>query len=172
MKSKLLEMTTIVYSVLYRREKNMKRIPKAIVNFLGAQSFVLVSTVSKQGLPHTVPKGIALVQSQGLIYVVDLYHGTTWRNLKNNRHITLCCVDERHFRGYQLKGTARVYKITEAHEALIKLWRKKVSARITSRLIENVLNEKKTHHHEAYFPPPKTIIEINVNKIISLTTKK
>ncbi len=150
----------------------MKRIPQAIVNFLETQNFVLVSTVSKQGVPNTVPKGIALVQPHGLIYVIDLYRGTTEQNLKNNKNITLCCLDERNYRGYQLKGTAKVSKITEAHEALMQRWGKKVSARITSRLIENLRREKKTHHHEAYFPTPKTIIEVTVNKIISLSSKK
>jgi len=29
--------------------------------------------------------------------------------------------------------------------------------------------EKKTHHHEAHFPPPKYIIKVDVKEIISLT---
>ncbi len=150
----------------------MRRIPKMLARFIEKQNYVLVSTVSKQGLPHTVPKGIALVDPKGLIYVINLYNGVTWRNLKSNKNITLCCVDERYFRGYQFQGIAKVHKITETHAELLRLWQKKLTARITHRLLENLQREKKTHHHEAYFPPPKTIIEISVNKIVNLAPQR
>ncbi|MBN1493220.1 MAG: hypothetical protein JW938_03650, partial [Candidatus Omnitrophica bacterium] len=65
-----------------------------------------------------------------------------------------------------------VHKITKDHEVFVQLWRKKVSARITHRLIENIRAGNKTHHHEANFPPPKSIIEVEVREILSLAGKK
>ncbi|MFC1808752.1 pyridoxamine 5'-phosphate oxidase family protein [Candidatus Omnitrophota bacterium] len=150
----------------------MKRIPHSLVTFLEKQHIVFVSTVNGRGEPNTVPKGICLVQPKGRIYVIDLYYGRTWRNLKRNNHITLCALDERHFRGYQFKGTGKVLKITPDHNHFVDVWHKKVSSRITHRLIENLREDKKTHHHEAHFPPPKAIIEVEVKEIISLTEWK
>ncbi len=150
----------------------MIRIPRPIISFIEKQNFVLMSTVSQGGVPNTSPKGVAVVQPRGKIYAIDLYFRKTWRNLKHNRNVTLCCFDERHYRGYQIKGTAKAHKITDEHEALVKLWRKKVSERITHRVIENLKLDKKTHHHEAHFPPPKYVIEVDVKEIVSLTGMK
>jgi len=147
----------------------MKRIPKSLIKFIEKQHLVLMSTVNKSGVPNTSPKGVAMIESKGKIYVIDLYFRKTWRNLKHNKHVTLCCYDERHFRGYQFKGVATAHKLSDKHDPLVRLWRKKISSRITHRVIENLRFEKKTHHHEAHFPPPKYIIKVDVKEIISLT---
>ncbi|MFA4842614.1 MAG: hypothetical protein WC658_02110 [Candidatus Omnitrophota bacterium] len=42
------------------------------------------------------------------VYLFDLYHGQTYNNLKKNSGASITAVDEHRFKGYCLKGRAKL----------------------------------------------------------------
>jgi len=150
----------------------MVRLSEEIIQFFSKQKFVIVSTIDKDGTLHTSCKGIVRIDKMGLVYLLDLYLAQTYNNLKRNPQISLTAVDEHHFRGYCLKGKARLLAIDKPKPSYIDIWEKKIASRITQRLLKNMLGEKgHPHHPEAHLPEPKYLIVVEVKKIIDLTPR-
>ena len=148
----------------------MGKIPAEIVKFLHAQHFTVVSTVDPDGTPHNSCKGIVKIDSDGTIYLLDLYTGKTRANLERNPAISLSAVDEHRFKGYSLKGTAEIIKEDELKSHIVKAWEEKITARIAHRLIKNLKGEQGHERHpEAQLPKPKYLIAMAVNEIVDLT---
>lgn len=141
-----------------------------IVKFLHNQHFIVVSTIGEDGLPHNSCKGLVDIESDGTIYLLDLYKGKTHDNLDKNPAISICAVDEHKFKGYCLKGKAKLIREGQLKSDLVKAWERKLAARITHRLIKNLKGEPgHTNHPEAQFPDPKYLIAITVKEIVDLT---
>lgn len=150
----------------------MQKIPREIVSFFRAQGVVIVSTVDTNGFPHSSCKGIVEIKENGLVYLLDLYHGQTSRHLKANEHITLTAIEEHKFKGYCLKGLARVMTDTVLADELLRAWDERITSRLTQRLLKNVNGEKgHAGHPEVLLPDPKYLIEIEVQEIIDLTPR-
>ncbi|MBN2119494.1 MAG: pyridoxamine 5'-phosphate oxidase family protein [Candidatus Omnitrophica bacterium] len=148
----------------------MKELSNDIINFFNKQGFVIVSTIDSQGFIHCSAKGIAGIEKEGKIYVIDLYRGGTFNNLKNNPVVSITAVDEKHFTGYTLKGRARIVEKERLGQDIIREWEERVVKRISQRLIKNIQEEKKNSHHpEAELPPVQYLIEIEVENIVDLT---
>ena len=148
----------------------MKNLPEEVIKFFHAQSFTIVSTIDADGLPHVSCKGIVKIEPEGIIYLLDLYKGKTYDNLQRNPAISLSAVDEHKFRGYNLKGTAKIVRADELKSHIIKMWEDKIVARITHRLIKNLKGEPGHERHpEAELPKPKYLIVMTVNEIVDLT---
>jgi len=141
-----------------------------IIRFLEKQNFVIVTTIDKRGRLHNSCKGIVKIGRNGQIHLLDLYEGRTQENLRRNSNISITAVDEHKFEGYSLKGRARIMEIDEIKSRHIRTWEKKISDRITHRIIKNIHGEKgHSRHPEALLPKPKYLISMKVEEIIDLT---
>lgn len=144
-------------------------ITPSIAQFFHNQHFTVVSTIDKTGYPHNSCKGIVDIDKNGKIYLLDLYMGKTYENLKGNPHISITAVDEHKFIGYSLKGKAKVIPRNKVNRRALKLWENKIISRISHRLLKNMQGEKshKTHP-EALLPKPAYLIEVDIDEIIDL----
>ncbi|MDP2942091.1 MAG: pyridoxamine 5'-phosphate oxidase family protein, partial [Candidatus Omnitrophota bacterium] len=59
----------------------MNIISDDVKRFILAQHFAIVSTVGSDGIPHSSCKGIVKINTDGTIYLLDLYMGQTYENL-------------------------------------------------------------------------------------------
>lgn len=141
-----------------------------IAYFFQQQSFTIVSTLDSQGRIHSACKGVVSIEPSGRVYLLDLYHGKTYANLKNNPCMSLTGVDERRFSGYCLKGSARIARADELSTEVIAAWEKKLNSRITQRVIDSI-HGRKAHkrHPEVLMPKPKYLIVMDVDEAIDLT---
>lgn len=148
----------------------MKKLPENIIRFFNSQRFSIVSTIDRDGCPHNACKGIVDIEKDGRVYLLDLYRGKTFENLKLNSCVSITAVDEHRFIGYCLKGKGRIVKEGKINSSIIKLWEKKITDRITHRLLKNIKEEKgHVSHPEALLPRPEYLIEVDVREIIDLS---
>ncbi|MFC1658552.1 pyridoxamine 5'-phosphate oxidase family protein [Candidatus Omnitrophota bacterium] len=148
----------------------MKRLSGEVVNFFLDQGFAIVSTIDKKGMPHNSCKGIIDINSKGLIYLLDLYQGKTYENLKTNPYLSITRVDEHRFTGYCLKGKAELVASSKLEPEIITAWQDRLTSRITRRLIKNVQGEKgHSQHPEALLPKPEYMIVMEVSEVINLS---
>jgi len=146
------------------------RLSKEIVNLLQKQGFVVVSTLDSSGGIHCSAKGIAGIEEQGRVYLIDLYRARTFDNLTKNPAISITAVDERQFSGFTLKGKASIIEREKIKSHIIKSWEDKVIQRVSKRVIQDVQADKKSSRHpEAAFPHPQYLIEMQVEEAIDLT---
>ncbi|MCX5711072.1 MAG: pyridoxamine 5'-phosphate oxidase family protein [Candidatus Omnitrophica bacterium] len=141
-----------------------------IIHFFQSQGFLIVSTVDINGYPHSSCKGIVDIKPEGKIYLLDVYHGKTYENLKANPLISVTAVNEHKFSGFCLKGRAQIVSSEEMDADIHKAWEDRITGRLTQRLIKN-LKEEKGHplHPEAMLPQPKYLIVMDVDEIVDLT---
>lgn len=148
----------------------MQRLNDDIINFFRDQSFAIVSTIDEKGFPNNSCKGIVRIDKDGKVFLMDLYRGATFRNLAKDVHIAVTGVDEYKFKGYCLKGTAKIIPAEIWDEGVIKAWELRISQRITQRVIKNIVGEKgHPRHPEAMLPQPAHLIEMEVSEIVDLT---
>lgn len=148
----------------------MKRLTDEIMQFFHSQGFVIVSTLDKDGSLHSSCKGIVKINKSDVVYLLDLYRARTYDNLKKNPHISITAVDEHKFRGYCLKGKAKIIKIDKLKNHIIKAWEDRITSRITRRLLKNMREEKgHPRHPEALLPKPEYLIAMKIEEIVDLT---
>lgn len=140
-----------------------------VVRFLLEQSFTIVATISGDGSIHSACKGIIKI-SDNKIYLLDLYRGKTLTNLHKDSNISIIAVDEHEFKGFCVKGKARIMTIAEFGPELIKAWEDRIASRVTQRLLKNI-KDKKGHrlHPEALLPKPEYVIVLDVKSVVDLT---
>lgn len=151
----------------------MIKIPREIINFFQSQGFAIVSTIDAQGMPHSACKDIAIIEERGKIYLLDLYLKRTYHNLKANPNISLTAIDEHKFKGYCLKGKARIVSGDKLSREILAAWDTRIAGRITQRMIKN-LREEKGHasHPESRLPKPRYLILAEIEEIVDLTPPK
>ncbi len=148
------------------------KINDKIILFLQKQHYTIISTIDKNGSINNSCKGIVDIDDKGSIYLMDLYKQRTYRNLKNNPNIALTAVDEHKFKGFCLKGKAKIISEDTITERLLKAWEKRITGRISRRIIKNVKGEKgHPKHPEMKLPAPEYIIEMEVESVVDLTPK-
>jgi len=130
---------------------------------------VIVSSIDKNGYPHSSCKDIVKIDSSGEIYLIDVYRGVTSKNIVDNPHISISAVDEHKFTGYCLKGKARMIQDGIINQEIIKTWEDNITARLAKRLLKNLVQDKgQGHHPEASLPQPKQLIVLEVEEIVDL----
>ena len=148
----------------------MAKLPENVIKFLHNQHFVIVSTIDADGTPHNSCKGVVRIDDDGTIYLLDLYTGKTRANLEKNPAISISAVDEHKFKGYSLKGKAKIINEQELKSHIVKAWEDKIATRITHRLIKNLKGESGHEKHpEAQLPKPKYLIVMTVTETVDLT---
>ena len=101
--------------------------------------------------------------------ILDAYYGRTYLNLQNNQLASITAFNEHKFKGYCLKGKARLAKDREVGADIIKAWDKRISGRLAQRLLKNIREDKAGKRHpEAKLPKPKHLILFKVNEIVDL----
>ncbi|MDD5116283.1 MAG: pyridoxamine 5'-phosphate oxidase family protein [Candidatus Omnitrophica bacterium] len=149
-----------------------KQIPVPIADFLRNQGFVIVSSIDENGFPHVSCKDIVRVDPLGQIYLIDVHHGLTVKNLRANPLISVSGIDEPRFMGYCLKGRARVLPRHEISQEFIRAWEDNITSRLAKRLLHNLSQDKaRAHHPEASLPSPKYLIIVALEEIVDLTPK-
>lgn len=148
----------------------MLKLNSDIINFLENQGCVVLTTIDAKGYPHASCKGMIKTEESRRIYLLDAYHGRTFRNLKINPYASVTVFDEHRFKGFCLKGRARLIHEDELTADIIKSWEKRIAARLTQRLLKNI-REDKGHkgHPEASLPKPKYMIVLEVSEVVDLT---
>ena len=115
-------------------------------------------------------KGIVEIDEKGKIYLLDLYKARTYNNLKKNPNIAITAVNEHKFKGYCLKGEAKIEEVENFKEHTLKAWEKRIITRISQRVIKNMQGEKgHTKHPEALMPETEYLIVMDVHEIVDLT---
>ena len=151
----------------------MRKITEDIAYLFHKQGFVVVSTLDSGKSIHCSAKGIAGIEAEGKIYLIDLYRGKTFSNLKRNPTISITAIDEDEFSGFTLKGKAKIVDREEIKDHIITSWEDKVVQRVSKRVIGHIKSEKKSPHHpEAIFPQLQYLIEVDVDSVVDLTPKK
>ena len=146
-------------------------LPETVYNFLEKQGYVIVSTFDERHHIHCSAKGIVGLDKKGKIFIIDLFHRNTYRNLKNNPVVSVTSVNETKFKGYTLQGKAKIIPREEIGEHIVAKWEDSIISRISKRVQESIqAGEKSNAHHEAHLPRhPKYLIEIDVDRIIDLS---
>ncbi|MCK5306720.1 MAG: pyridoxamine 5'-phosphate oxidase family protein [Candidatus Omnitrophica bacterium] len=140
------------------------------VYFFRRQRFVIVSTLDSQGKIHCSVKGTVGIEGEGKVYIIDLYRAETFNNLKRNPAITITAVDEHRFKGYSLKGKAKIVEREKIKSRFMEKWEAGVAERVSKRVIKNIKEDKKTERHpEVLFPQPQYLIEMKVEEVVDLT---
>lgn len=151
----------------------MEKISEDIIHLFKKQGFAIVSTIDSKGRIHCSAKGIAGIEEEGKVYIVDLYHKQTFANLKNNPLTSITAIDEHAFTGYTLKGVSKIVERADIHKHVIKNWEDKIVQRISERVVKNIKGDRKTSHHpEARLPRPRYLIVMEVEEIVDLTPKR
>jgi general stress protein 26 len=146
----------------------MKPIPDTVINFLRTQGFVMVSSIDQNGFPHNSCKDIVKIEPEGKIYLIDVYHGVTTKNITLNQQVSISAVDEHKFIGYCLKGRASLMEDKISQE-IIKVWEDNITSRLARRLLRNLVQDQgQRHHPEASLPFPKQLIVLEVEEIVDL----
>lgn len=147
----------------------MKPISAIIMDFLRTQDFVLVSSIDKNGFPHSSAKAIVKIDPAGEIFLIDVYRGVTSKNIERNPRVSVSAVDEHKFIGYCLKGKARKMQDDLISKELIKTWEDNITSRLAKRLLRNLVQDQTQRHHpEASLPRPKHLIILEVEEIVDL----
>ncbi len=150
----------------------MKRLSPEIREFFHKQSFLIVSTIGKDGAPHNSCKGLVEITEGGKAYLLDLYRGLTYANLIQNSSIGITAVDEHRFSGYSLKGKAVLMQEKDLTPQVIKAWEDRIAGRISQRVIKNIKGEKGSlKHPEVFLPKPEYMIMVEVEEVVDLTPR-
>jgi hypothetical protein len=121
-------------------------------------------------MPHSSCKGIVKINQNGRIYLLDLYKARSFLNLKHNTHISITALDEHRFKGYCLKGKAKIIPAEKLPPAIIRAWDERITDRVTQRVLKNLHEDKgQGRHPEALLPQPQYLIVMEVDEIVDLT---
>jgi len=148
----------------------MSKLTREIINFFENQGCVVLTTIDHRGFPHTSCKGMVKLGESGQVYLLDAYHGQTFKNLEKNSFASVTAFDEHKFKGFCLKGRARLIHEDELTESIVKSWEERITNRLTQRLLKNI-REGKGHkgHPEASLPRPKYMIVLEIEEVVDLT---
>ena len=151
----------------------MNNLPDRVIEFLREQSFVIVSTIDKNGLVHNSCKGLVNINNTGQVYLLDLYKSRTFENLNRNPSLSITSVDEHRFIGYCLKGKGKIVENAALNPEIIADWEARITSRLSKRLIKNIRGEKGSRGHpEAVLPKPEYMIVMAVEEIVDLSPHK
>lgn len=151
----------------------MSLLSKEIIHFFQNQGFVIISTIDENGIPHSSCKDIIKIEPEGGIYLMDVYKARTFKNLQNNQNASITSVDEHKFKGYCLKGKAKIAESDKLGPEVFKAWEDKIASRATHRVLKNIRGEKgHALHPETQLPKPQYMIYLQVEEIVDLTPHK
>ncbi|MFC1807167.1 pyridoxamine 5'-phosphate oxidase family protein [Candidatus Omnitrophota bacterium] len=141
-----------------------------VVRFFHRSTFTVVSTIDSSGRIHNSCKGVVDIDESGKVYLLDLYKARTYQNLGANDSLSVTVIDEHKFKGYCLIGKAKITQVNDLKGHIIEAWEKKITDRISKRIVKNIKGEKgHPRHPESQLPTPEYLIEMDVERIVDLT---
>jgi len=148
----------------------MLKLDREIVSFFQRQGCVIVTTLDKEGFPHSSCKGLVRIEEEGFVYLFDAYRKKTIGNIHKNPLASITAFNEHKFKGYCLKGEAKIIPAGRLSRELLGDWEKRIAGRLTERLLKN-MRDGKGHkgHPEAFLPRPRYMIVLKVTEIVDLT---
>lgn len=120
----------------------MAKLPKEVQEFMKGK-MGWVATASPDGVPNATPKGSVRVIDDEHIVFADLFSRKTRENLLKNPKVAVTVIDEKSFKGYQIKGSAELLTAGE--------------------LFDRVSDELKKVPMK--LPPPTYVVKITVEKV-------
>jgi hypothetical protein len=100
-------------------EAIMPKISNELKDFL-KNYLAYVATADDKGIPNVVPKGdIAFIDDNTIVFA-DLYSHQTKKNLSKNPNIAITIVNPAAYKGYQLKGKAKIIERGKEYSLLTK----------------------------------------------------
>ena len=85
----------------------MAKIPKEVQEFLKGK-MAWVATAASDGMPNTTPKGSVRVIDDEHVIFADLFSRKTRENLRANPKVAVTVADMTTYKGYQIKGSAKI----------------------------------------------------------------
>jgi len=85
----------------------MAKIPGEVQEFV-KNKMAWVATASPDGTPNVTPKGSVRVLDDEHLIFADLFSLKTGDNLQKNPKVAVTVIDEKKYKGYQLKGAAQL----------------------------------------------------------------
>ena len=85
----------------------MAKIPKEVQEFLKGK-MAWVATAASDGMPNTTPKGSVKIFDNEHFVFADLFSKKTRENLRANPKVAVTVVDMTTYKGYQIKGSAKI----------------------------------------------------------------
>jgi hypothetical protein len=85
----------------------MAKIPGEVQEFV-KNKMAWVATASPDGTPNVTPKGSVQVLDDEHLIFADLFSLKTSDNLQKNPKVAVTVIDEKKYKGYQLKGAAQL----------------------------------------------------------------
>ena len=95
----------------------MAKIPQAVQEFMKGK-MGWVATASPDGIPNATPKGTVKVIDDEHLVFADLFSRKTRENLLKNPKVAVTVIDEKSFKGYQIKGSAELLTAGELFEQM------------------------------------------------------
>jgi len=92
-------------------------IPEEVKEFLTTH-LAYVATADEKGRPNVVPKGDMVILHDETIVFADLYSHQTKKNLLKNPNIAITVINPASYRGYQIKGKAKVIERGEVFDKI------------------------------------------------------
>ncbi|MCX5700588.1 MAG: pyridoxamine 5'-phosphate oxidase family protein [Candidatus Omnitrophica bacterium] len=147
----------------------MVKLTESVIRFFESQGCVILATIDALGFPHSACKDIIKIDREGKIYLLDVYHGKTFENLKRSSLASITAFNEHKFIGYCLKGKASSLSEKEMTPEVLKSWEERITNRATQRLLKNLREEKvNSPHPEVSLPKPKYLILFEVQEVVDL----
>jgi len=115
------------------------------------------------------------------IYFLDMFKGTTRRNLQQHPKTTIAIADLKNFCAYQFKGSVSLIESGEIFEKYTANWnmekqnrfRERISQNLSKALIGSLKDAISGEITDEFdLPKPKYIIELTVEEIITLSPFK
>ena len=97
----------------------MAKIPQEVQAFLPGK-LGWVATASPDGVPNATPKGTVQVLDDEHVIFADLFSLKTRENLKKNPKVAVTVVDEKNFKGYQIKGSAELLTSGPVYDRVVE----------------------------------------------------
>jgi uncharacterized protein len=95
----------------------MAKIPKEVQEFMQGK-MGWVATTSPDGVPNATPKGsVRVIDDEHLVFA-DLFSRKTRENLLKNPKVAVTVIDEKSFKGYQIKGAAELLTAGELFDQM------------------------------------------------------
>jgi len=95
----------------------MAKVPKEVQEFMKGK-MGWVATASPDGVPNTTPKGTVRVIDDEHLVFADLFSRKTRENLLKNPKVAVTVIDEKSFKGFQIKGAAELLTAGELFDQM------------------------------------------------------
>lgn len=122
-----------------------------------------VATADKKCKPNSASKLLVTVELPNLLYYLDYRFTQSFNNIHENPQVSVSFMDDAGFTGYRLTGTVELAKGKE-YEQVGDIWKKKVIAYETERMIARIRGSYSTQESEKKIPADFVIVKFTAKE--------